>query len=73
MVAITGCGATKKNVATESPNINVYDGTLSTVLGCIFAPQECKKFKKEQKDPELQDEITKEMMEMDEDISKDNK
>ena len=55
---------------SETPNINVYNGTLSTVLGCIFAPNECNKFKKEKQNEDLQDDITKEMMEMDEEVSK---
>ena len=43
------------------------------MLGCIFAPGECAKLKKQESQEDLQDEITQEMMEMDEDISKDNK
>jgi hypothetical protein len=42
------------------------------MLGCIFAPSECEKFKKAEPEENLQDEITEEMMEMDEDISKEN-
>ena len=74
-LGISGCMAKPKAETnpTQQPNVNVYNGTLSTMLGCIFAPNECNKFKKEKQNEELQDEITKEMMEMDEDVSKDNK
>ena len=74
-LGISGCMAKPKveTNPTQQPNVNVYNGTLSTMLGCIFAPNECNKFKKEKQNEELQEEITQEMMEMDEDISKDNK
>ena len=74
-LGISGCMTKPKAETnpTQQPNVNVYNGTLSTMLGCIFAPNECNKFKKEKQNEELQDEITQEMMEMDEDISKDNK
>lgn len=82
-IGISGCA--KPNQKPEpnpdqAPNVNVYNGTLSQVLGCLFAPNECQKIKNKQsqKEPhqnqeEYQKNITEEMMEMDEDISKDNK
>ena len=75
-IGISGCA--KPNQKPEpnpdqAPNISVYNGTLSKMLGCIFAPGECEKLKKQKSQEDLQDEITQEMMEMDEDISKDNK
>ena len=74
-LGLSGCmtkpKANTKN--TEQANISVYNGTISKMLGCIFAPSECEKFKKQESQEDLQDEITEEMMEMDEDISKDNK
>ena len=74
-LGLSGCMATPKasTKTTEQPNISVYNGTLSKMLGCIFAPGECEKLKKQESQEDLQDEITQEMMEMDEDISKDNK
>ena len=74
-LGLSGCMATPKasTKTAEQPNISVYNGTISKMLGCIFAPSECEKFKKEEPQENLQDEITEEMMEMDEDISKDNK
>ena len=69
-LGLSGCTATTKN--TEQANISVYNGTVSQMLGCIFAPSECEKFKKADPEENLQDEITEEMMEMDEDISKEN-
>ena len=69
-LGLSGCMTTTKN--TEQANISVYNGTVSQMLGCIFAPSECEKFKKAEPEENLQDEITEEMMEMDEDISKEN-
>ena len=71
LMSLQSCTTGKTEAkSSETPNINVYNGTLSTVLGCIFAPNECKKFKKEKQNEDLQDDITKEMMEMDEEVSK---
>ena len=74
-LGLSGCMPTPKasTKTAEQPNISVYNGTLSKILGCIFAPGECEKLKKQKSQEDLQDEITQEMMEMDEDISKDNK
>ena len=74
-LGLSGCMTTPKanTKHTEPANISVYNGTISKMLGCIFAPSECEKFKKQESQEDLQDEITEEMMEMDEDISKDNK
>ena len=74
-LGLSGCMAKPKasTKTAEQPNISVYNGTISKMLGCIFAPSECEKFKKQESQEDLQDEITEEMMEMDEDISKDNK
>ena len=74
-LGLSGCMTTPKanTKSTEPANISVYNGTISKMLGCIFAPSECEKFKKQESQEDLQDEITEEMMEMDEDISKDNK
>ena len=74
-LGLSGCMTTAKanTKNTEQANISVYNGTISKMLGCIFAPSECEKFKKQESQEDLQDEITEEMMEMDEDISKDNK
>ena len=74
-LGLSGCMTTPKanTKNTEQANISVYNGTISKMLGCIFDPSECEKFKKQESQEDLQDEITEEMMEMDEDISKDNK
>ena len=45
---------------------------VADALGCIFAPSECQKFKKEEPQEDLQDEITEEMMEMDSEAEKTN-
>jgi hypothetical protein len=82
-IGISGCAKPSQKTEPnpdQAPNVNVYNGTLSQILGCMFAPNECQKLKNKQsqKEPhkdqsEYQDDITKEMTEMDEDISKDNK
>ena len=78
LMSLQSCSTGKTEAKpTETPNVNVYNGTLSEVLGCMFAPLECQKLKNKQsqKEPhkdqsEYQDDITKEMMEMDEEVSK---
>ena len=74
-LGLSGCVNTSKanTKNTEQANISVYNGTISKMLGCIFAPSECEKFKKQESQEDLQDEITEEMMEMDEEISKEHK
>ena len=74
-LGLSGCANTTKanTKSTEQANISVYNGTISKMLGCIFSPSECEKFKKEEPQENLQDEITEEMMEMDDEISKEHK
>ena len=74
-LGLSGCVNTSKanTKNTEQANISVYNGTISKMLGCIFAPSECKNLKKQKSKEDLQDEITEEMMEMDEEISKEHK
>ena len=74
-LGLSGCVNTSKanTKDTEQANISVYNGTISKMLGCIFAPSECKNLKKQESKENLQDEITEEMMEMDEEISKEHK
>ena len=50
-LGISGCMAKPKASAktAEQPNISVYNGTLSKMLGCIFAPGECEKLKKQKR------------------------
>ena len=47
-LGLSGCANTTKanTKSTEQANISVYNGTISKMLGCIFAPSECEKFKK---------------------------
>ena len=46
-LGLSGCANTTKanTKSTEQANISVYNGTISKMLGCIFAPSECEKFK----------------------------
>jgi len=71
-IGISGCA--KPSQKTEpNPNGGIYDGSIGVILGCMFSPNDCEKYKKDTEQKQQQDEITKEMTEMDEDISKDNK
>ena len=56
-LGLSGCMAKPKasTKTAEQPNISVYNGTLSQMLGCIFAPSECQKFKKEE--PQEKEEV----------------
>lgn len=65
MVSVQGCAKKQPEIKSE-PSVNVFNGTISKMLGCIFAPAECKDLQNSEKSNEdLQDEITEEMMEMD--------
>jgi|TARA_B100001094_G_scaffold120862_1_gene116590 hypothetical protein len=65
MISLQGC-ANKTKVIKSEPSVNVFNGTISKMLGCIFAPAECKDLQNsKESNEELQDQITEEMMEMD--------
>ena len=65
MVSVQGCAKKHTEIKSE-PSVNVFNGTISKMLGCIFAPAECKNLQNSTtNDKDLQDEITEEMMEMD--------
>lgn len=71
-IGVSGCA--KPNSKPEpNPNAGIYDGSIGVILGCMFSPNDCQKYKKDTEQKQQQDEITREMTEMDEDISKDNK
>jgi hypothetical protein len=57
LISLSGC-AGKPQTKT---NPSVYDGSIGTMLGCIFAPNTCKDIKKKAN----QDELTKEWEEVD--------
>ena len=58
------------------PNISVYDGSLSKILGCMFSPTACEDMKKAQEQKsnqtkeEADEEFTKEFDQIDEDLNK---
>ena len=41
MVSVQGCAKKHTEIKSE-PSVNVFNGTISKMLGCIFAPAECK-------------------------------
>ena len=47
VLGISGCAGKSKD-DTNLPNINVYDGSLSKILGCMFSPSSCADLKKAQ-------------------------
>ena len=72
VLLLTSC-TIKQPIPNEQPkSMSVFDGSISKVLGCIFAPQECKQLKEKQTEEkphqtqeEYQQEITKELDELD--------
>ena len=70
VLLLTSC-TIKQPIPNEQPkSMSAFDGSISKVLGCIFAPQECEKIKKDENKPhqtqeEYQQEITKELDELD--------
>jgi len=72
LLIVASC-ATKEPVVNKSePSVSVFNGAVSNMLGCIFAPQECKQLKQKQIDEkphqtqkEYEQEITKELEELD--------
>ena len=67
VAGLSGC-AGKTKTQTKQPN--VFDGSLSRMIGCIFAPQSCKDMEKEEMSEE---EMTKEFEKLDEQIEKETK
>ena len=68
VAGLSGCaGNTKK---AESTQPSVFDGSLSRMVGCIFAPESCKDMKQEEMSEE---EMTEEFEKIAEQIEKENK
>ena len=72
LLILASCAAKEPVVEKSQPSISIFNGAVSTMLGCIFAPQECKQLKQKQVDEkphqtqeEYQQEITKELDELD--------
>ena len=63
LLILASCTAKQPTAQTTKP-LSVFDGSISKVLGCIFAPQECEKIKEEDS-KQHQEEITKELDELD--------
>ena len=47
VAGLSGC-ANKSKEKANMPNISVYDGSLSKILGCMFSPTACEDIKKAQ-------------------------
>ena len=59
-----------RKTKTQTKQPNVFDGSLSRMIGCIFAPQSCKDMEQEEMSEE---EMTKEFEKLDEQIEKETK
>ena len=62
VAGLSGC-AGKTKTQTKQPN--VFDGSLSRMIGCIFAPQSCKDMEQEEMSEE---EMTKEFTELKDEV-----
>ena len=75
VAGLSGC-ANKSKEKANMPNISVYDGSLSKILGCMFSPTACEDIKKAQQQnsnqtkEEADEEFTKEFDQIDEDLNK---
>ena len=67
VAGLSGCAGKTK---TQAKQPNVFDGSLSRMIGCIFAPQSCKDMEQEEMSEE---EMTKEFEKLDEQIEKETK
>jgi hypothetical protein len=50
----------------------IYGGSIGKILGCMFAPGECDKMKKDNKEHDSSD-MTEEFEKLDEQMEKENK
>jgi hypothetical protein len=62
-IGVSGCAVPKKS--QDNPNGGIYDGSIVVILGCMFSPNDCEKYKKDTEQKQQQDEITKEFEEID--------
>jgi len=64
LLIVASCTVKQPTTEQQPQSMSVFNGSISKVLGCIFAPQECEKIKQEEKIKQ-QKEITKELEELD--------
>jgi hypothetical protein len=67
VLVITGCAPIKNKTVNAKIDPIANADALGKVLGCVFAPAECDKYKKEQDQKQQQDSITKEFDSVDRD------
>lgn len=68
VVGLSGCASKPK----QSKSPNVYDGSLGIMLGCMFDPTDCEKFKKEGNKQKEEAEFQKEFDKIDQERQKTN-
>ena len=72
-IGISSCAKPGVNTKAEpTNNILIYGGSIGKILGCMFAPGECDKLKKDNKELESSD-MTEEFEKLDEKMEKENK
>jgi hypothetical protein len=72
-IGVSSCAKTNTERETNpTSNILIYDGTIGKILGCMFAPGECDKMKKDNKAHDSSD-MTEEFEKLDEQMEKENK
>ena len=72
LLILASCATKDPVVEKSQPSISVFNGAISNMLGCIFVPQECEQIKQKQTQEkphqtqkEYQNQITKELEELD--------
>ena len=60
IVLLSGCAPTKKQTVNGNIDPIANASAFGKVLGCVFAPAECDKYKKDIDQKQQQDSITKE-------------
>ena len=72
-IGISSCAKPSVNTKSEpTNNILLYGGSIGKILGCMFAPGECDKLKKENPEFDSSD-MTEEFEQLDKQIEEENK
>jgi len=72
-IGISSCAKPNtERTATPTSNILIHSGSIGKILGCMFAPGECDKMKKNNKEHDSSD-MTEEFEKLDEQMEKENK
>lgn len=50
IIGLLGCTKLPNQTNEGLSNAGIYDGSIGTILGCVFAPANCEKYKKDTKE-----------------------